>query len=170
MADILDLAEIGATVPIVGRDGKTRELDVPGLSAHGIVYLAKRFPEIGKRILNGEAEATASVGFEDFLDLGLEFAVAFLAAGCGRAGNAQAEAVIAGLDITSQIAIFDAVVARTAPEGLRPFVERAEALLPSLGGVLEAARVASAQASAKRSPEPSTSSSAEDTASPISGA
>jgi hypothetical protein len=117
---------------------------VHGISAKGVAHLLGRFPEL-RMLMTGQ-----QVEPEQLMAVGGDAVAAIIAAGCGYPGDEQAETIAGKLSIDAQADLLAAIIRLTLPAGLGPFVEK----LTALGGILDAAPSATAQAS--NSPKPST--------------
>ena len=98
------------------------DLEVGGISIDSIRLLLGRFPDLWAKIGTG---MTADL----LVSEGPVIAAAVIAAACGEAGNAEAEASAAALPLGIQAEILSAAINITMPHGPDPFV----ALLKSLG-------------------------------------
>ena len=82
--------------------------------------------------------------------IGGDAVAAIIAAGCGYPGDEKAEVVAGQLSLDAQADLLASILRLTLPKGIGPFVEK----LTALGGILDVAPSAMAQAS--NSPPPST--------------
>jgi hypothetical protein len=138
MVGLIDIAPAVETIDVHGTS-----VSVHGISAKGIAHLLGRFPELRKLMTGQQVES------ENLMAMGGDAVAAIIAAGCGYPADEQAEAVAGKLAIDAQADLFAAILRLTLPAGLGPFVEK----LTALGGILDAAPSAMAQASS--SPKPS---------------
>jgi hypothetical protein len=139
MVGLIDIAPKIETIDVPGAP-----VSVHGVSAKGIAHLLGRFPELRKLMTGQQVES------ENLMAIGGDAVAAIIAAGCGYPGDEQAEAVAGKLAIDAQADLLAAIIRLTFPAGLGPFVDK----LTALGGILDAAPSATAQASS--SPKPST--------------
>lgn len=119
MTGLMDIAPVaGAKVNIRGVD-----LEVRGLSLGDIAMLLGRFPKVAEVFSRQEG------AMEAIMRSGHDIIAAIIAAGCGMAGDAEAEEKAEGLSLQEQFEVIVEVVRLTMPDGPRPFVEK----LASLG-------------------------------------
>lgn len=116
--DILDLAP--AATEDVAVEGGT--LTVRGLSNRQVFGLFKAFPELLNLLLGGSIDIGKAISVTPDMSL------AVMAAGLGIADDKRMAALDA-LPIESQFAILEAIVRRTCPGGVGPFVSRIADLL-----------------------------------------
>lgn len=119
-----DIAASEVTVKVRGKD-----VEIPGVSAEGLVHLLERFPEL-QALLTGKADA---IDPKNMLSFGAKVVSAIIAAGCGYPGDEQAEATARKLPVNDQLSLLEAVLRVTLPGGLGPFVERLAAVGNQLG-------------------------------------
>lgn len=127
MASLLDIAELKDTVPI--RGGKL-DIEVPGISAEGLVYLIHTFQEL-RLLFAGKG---SEIAMEDMLQQSPQIIAAFLAAGTGLPGNKKAETFARELAAVDQAALMDKIWEVTFPRGLKDFLAALDALADRLGG------------------------------------
>lgn len=139
MVGLIDIAPSVETV-----DPQGLAVTVHGVFAKGVAHLLGRFPELPKLMSGQQVEA------DQLMAMGGDAVAAIIAAGCRYPGDDKAEAVAGKLAIDVQADLLAAIVRLTLPAGLGPFVEK----LTALGGILDAALSATAQA--LKSPRPST--------------
>lgn len=120
---LLDILPAGREVA-VGR-GKLPVFDVP-LSFFG--KLLARFPELRSQINAGTATfASALISLPDALPM-------FLAAGIGKAGDAEAEDVMGRLGSKDQLHLLNEILIETkGADTDRPLIERVKAVAKTLG-------------------------------------
>lgn len=123
MASLLDIAPSTTVVNVRGT-----AVDVTGVSAIGLAALLRRFPALLHAI-----QGRAVLSVESLYDLGPEIVAAVIAAGTGRPGNEQAEAVAASLGVSVQLELLSAILAETLPDGVEGFTKRLEALATAAG-------------------------------------
>jgi hypothetical protein len=120
---LLDIGPLSESVPVTD----TKSINVFGVSVKGLFIIFQRFPEVGQWFKGG-------VGVQGKIDpakLMLEAPDAIasiIAAGCGEAGNEQAEANAARLPVEAQLDILEAIARLTFRSGFGPFVQRIVAL------------------------------------------
>lgn len=149
MVSLVDIARAAETVSIRGQ-----EVEVTGIGAGAIAALLARFPEL-RRMFSGREPA-----LDQLLAMGGEIVNAIIAAGTGAAGDRDAEAAADGLNVEEQLALLEAILRATLPNGIGPFMDKLMALGAVVGvdeRSLDAA--ASAVAPRQKSPRPSKSSS-----------
>jgi hypothetical protein len=139
MPGLIDIAPHTETVSVQGTS-----VVVYGVSAKGVAHLLGRFPEL-RMLMSGQAVEIAQL-----MAIGGEAVAAIIAAGCGYPGDEKAEAVAGSLSLDAQADLLAAILRLTLPKGIGPFVDK----LTALGGILDVAPSAMAQASS--SPPPST--------------
>lgn len=124
MVSLLDIANAPRTVNVRG-------VDVPvfGISAVGLALLMQRFPEIRALFAGREINLDANAIFE----IVPRAVHAIIAAGCGCAGNGDAEKVAAGLALYDQMELLTTILDMTMPSGLSPLVASLERLTAGLG-------------------------------------
>ena len=113
MVGLLDIAPLTETVTI-----RDQPIEVIGVSAKGVAQLLLRFPEL-RALISGR-----EVGLDQLLALGGDIVAAIVAAGCGQAGDAQAEAAAGHLGLDDQAELLAAIMKLTLPQGIGPFVDK----------------------------------------------
>lgn len=156
MSKLTDLAPSTRTVKVKGVD-----IDVPGVSAAGVIKLIRRFESLKSLLASRGANVTA----EQLMDLGEEAVGAIIAAGTGQPGDTEAERVANRLGFYAQLRLIRATLEETAPGGVGPLMEEVEALAALLGEDLPAAD-SSPSPDKTLSPQPLTSSETAATATP----
>lgn len=121
MAGLLDIARKQATVEIGGV-----HVVVNGVSAKSIANLMGRFSGVAELLSAGGITAA------DIAKLGPEVAGAIIAAGTGNAGDAEAEAFAADLNLGIQLDLIGAIIDVSMPSGNSPLVRY---LRDTLGGM-----------------------------------
>lgn len=111
--NLTDLAPMSEDVQV-----GTQSLTVSGISAKNGLAIITRFPKI-LGMISGERFDLAK-----FIDLAPDAVAAIIAAAAGQLGNAEAEAVAAGLGLEYQLDILEAVGGMTFKQGFAPFAER----------------------------------------------
>jgi hypothetical protein len=114
MVGLLDISPRGLTVDIDGE-----KVDVPGVSAEGIAYLIGHYPELVNLMSGGN-----SVNAETLAGMGSAIVGSIIAAGCGYPGNEDAEKMAARYSLDIQLDLLNAILKRTLPTGIGPFVEK----------------------------------------------
>lgn len=138
MAGLLDIAQVVKTVTINGT-----KVDVPGISAKGIAYLFKCFPEI-RMLFTGKA-----VDPDRWAEMGVDMIAAIIAAGFGNFGSQEHEEAAAQFPLGVQAELLEAVIEATMPGGAGPFVERLERMGLLGGEVLNTARATTSPKASK---------------------
>lgn len=149
MPGLLDIASAPARVEVRGT-----MVDVFGVSAEGIAHLMTEFPEIKALFSGKEVELSAGM----LASTGPDAVAAIIACGASvkegerpAPGNAEAEAVAKSLSIDEQVELLSAILERTFPRGLGPFVEAVQRATATIGGAADA----TSKAQAMTSPSPS---------------
>lgn len=120
MSSLLDIAPQTATVEVQGK-----QIEVFGVSARGIAYLASKYPEIKKVLAGKKFEGLQP---ERIVTLVPDAIASIIAAGCGMPGNEEAEKVADKLSTGDQVKLLTEIIRLTMPDGVGPFVERLQAL------------------------------------------
>lgn len=123
MVGLLDIAPSSTTVTIRGK-----AVAVPGVSAHGIAYLAKRFPEV-RDLFDGKGIPADA---DSLFTLVPDAIAAIIACGTGHVGSPEAEQVAAGLTASEQLDALETIMDVTMPGGVGPFVERLSGIVQGL--------------------------------------
>lgn len=123
--DLLSIVAPAAEVPLA--DGQT--ITVRGLSLRTIATLLSRFPDV-LALFNGR-----DLDVRQLLLAAPEAAVAIMAAGNGRLGDAEAEAKADSLGLEEQVNMLLKISELTFPGGVGPFVEKMTGLASSLPGL-----------------------------------
>ena len=125
MVGLLDIAPLTQIVTV-----RDHPIEVTGVSAKGVAQLLLRFPEL-RALISGR-----DVGLDQLLALGGDIVAAVIAAGCGQAGDEQAEAAAGRLGLDDQAELLAAIMALTMPQGIGPFVDKLArmGLKPVAGG------------------------------------
>ena len=125
MVGLLDIAPLTQTVTV-----RDHPIEVTGVSANGLAQLLLRFPEL-RALISGR-----DVGLDQLLALGGDIIAAIIAAGCGQAGDAEAEAAAGRLGLDDQAELLAAIMTLTMPQGIGPFVDKLSrmGLNPVAGG------------------------------------
>ncbi len=126
---MVSLLDIALTAVVVEIDGA--KIDVPGISAAGIVSLLQRFPELRDQLSGGRLNVTA---------LSPQIMAAIIAAGCGNPGDEKAEQCAAQFSLQAQVDLLDAILRRTLPKGVGPFVASINRLMAGLSDPVELAK------------------------------
>lgn len=113
MVGLLDIAPLTQTVKI-----RDQPIEVTGVSAKGVAQLLLRFPEL-RALISGR-----DVGLDQLLELGGDIVAAVIAAGCGQAGDREAEAAAGRLGLDDQAELLAAIMTLTMPQGIGPFVDK----------------------------------------------
>jgi hypothetical protein len=125
MVGLLDIAPLNQAVTI-----RNQPIEVTGVSVRGLAQLLLRFPEL-RALISGR-----EVGLDQLLALGGDIVAAVIAAGCGQAGEAEAEKAAGRLGLDDQAELLAAIMTLTMPQGLGPFVDKLArlGLRPAGGG------------------------------------
>ena len=110
---IFDLAPPNEVVEV---GGEQQEIRAIGLAE--CLQIMARFPALSALIGGGQKQVT----FADLLGSGAVPAI--VASGCGRHGDAEAEAHIGRLDADTQSTLLIPILRLTMPRGLVPFLTR----------------------------------------------
>ncbi len=113
MVGLRDISPAAETVEVNGD-----KIPVPGVSAAGLVFLINRYPAIMAML--GDSDGITS---ERLAGLGIDMVAAIIAAGCGFPGDEKAESVASQLNVSAQVDLLEAILRRTMPKGIGPFVE-----------------------------------------------
>ena len=105
-------------------------VEVYGISAAGLGYLIRRFPEI-RKLLSGR-----EISVEEAESFGPECVAAIIASGCGAPGDEKAEAVAKNLPVSAQADLLEAILRVTMPGGVQSIVGKVSAVTNLLGGDL----------------------------------
>lgn len=121
---LIDIGPNSEMVPIrKNEDGSLVSVEVLGVSAKGIVEVFKRYPEMMEWFKGGKVDLTTLISQAP------DAMAAVIAAGCGDAGNEQAEEIASNLPMEAQLAILEAIGRQTfALNGFGPFVQKIIAL------------------------------------------
>ncbi len=117
MVGLLDIAPVVDTVEINGE-----QVSVPGISVEGIASLLRRYPILHDVLSKG-------ISVENLMAAGPDVVAAMIAAGCGQPGNEQAEQIVKLLNLQAQIDLLAAILRRTMPKGVGPFLESINRLM-----------------------------------------
>ncbi len=117
MVGLLDIAPVVDTVEINGE-----QVSVPGISVEGIASLLRRYPILHDVMSKG-------ISVENLMAAGPDVVAAMIAAGCGQPGNEQAEQIVKLLNVQAQIDLLAAILRRTMPKGVGPFLESINRLM-----------------------------------------
>lgn len=142
MVGLLDIAPANETVVI-----REQAVEVFGVSAKGIAYLIRRFPEL-RALMSGR-----TVDTDQLLEVGGSAVSAIIAAGCGLPGDEKGEEVASRLAIDDQAELLSVIFKLTMPKGVAPFVEKLSNMGLLLSGPSEAE--ASTKAPVTKSLKPS---------------
>jgi hypothetical protein len=124
MASLLDIAPSSATVTLRGT-----EVAVPGISAAGLATLMRRFPAISD-LLTGKG---LTLDADTLFTVGPEGVAAIIAAGTGKPGSVEAEAVASTLTFGDQIEALAKILEVTLPEGTKKLEARLVDMLRRTG-------------------------------------
>lgn len=125
MANILDVSPVNRTV----KTHRYGDLEVSGLSIEGLVVLVKMHPEV-LDLFKGE---NMTLELTNMLELGLEVAAGFLAAGLGSPGNPDVIAKCKGMNAEDVWLIGNAIVEESFPGGASNFFDRVTAIAKEKG-------------------------------------
>jgi len=126
MVDITAIAPVKATVEINGQ-----KIDVPGLSLEGYAHIALHHPAVLGMMRPDSPQMSMA---EFIIAAGNKAICALIAAGCGKPGDEQAEAVAASFGMQDQIDLLCAIAKRTMPRGMIPFAEAFNDLIKTMTG------------------------------------
>jgi hypothetical protein len=152
VVSLLDIGELSKMVPIRGK-----ELEVTGIPGEVFLELLAEFPEMRKLM----AGAGHKLEPNDLMKQVPAAVASVIAAATGTPGNDKAIAMARRLSLGEQVELLRAIWELTFPQGVTSFIEALEALK----GQADASGLGAVMAS----PEPSSSSSQEDTPQPQSG-
>ncbi len=110
MVGLLDIAPVVDTVEINGE-----QVNIPGISVQGIAVLWRRYPILQETLTKG-------ISVENLMATGPDVVAAIIAAGCGQPNNEQAEQIARLLNLQAQIDLLTAILRRTMPKGIGPFL------------------------------------------------
>ena len=116
MANILDVAPVIRTV----KTHRYGDLEVTGLSIEGLVVLIKAHPQL-LDLFKGDS---LQLELQKILDLGLEVAASFMAAGLGHPGNLEVMTKCKMMNAEDVWTIGQAVMEESFPGGATNFFER----------------------------------------------
>lgn len=119
---LLEILPIGREVPI-GR-GRVR---VQGVPLSFIGKMIGRFPALRDQIADG------TIGFAAVLLAVPDAIPMFLAAGVGKAGDADAEDIFGQLPMIDQLALINEIIKETMGDEKRPLVDVVKAIVVTLG-------------------------------------
>jgi hypothetical protein len=122
MVGLIDIAPAVETVTVRGKP-----VEVYGVSASGIAYLLRKYPEL-RMLMSG-----MSIEQDKLFALGGEVVPAIIAAGCGHPGSADHEKAAAMLGVSEQFDLLAAILKLTMPGGPGPFVERLQNIAGAVG-------------------------------------
>lgn len=124
MVGLLDIAPSNRTVTI-----SAGEIDVPGLTINAVVTIIKKRPELLELLQNGQASLT----FDQIMDMGLDVAATFLAAGLGYPGNEEAEQRCKALKPEDAFDLGHAIMEESFPKGPKSFFDKVTKALSAAG-------------------------------------
>jgi hypothetical protein len=128
VSGLRDLAGTAEKVTVRGQ-----AIEVPGLSIDGIAQLLNRFDEVRGWLSGGAVDLSA----EALVGTGPHLVAAVIAAGTGAPGDEQAEAVASDLAVGEQLALLEAIMRVSFPDGLGNFLNRLTAAADAVGLDLE---------------------------------
>lgn len=113
-------------------NGKT--VEVTGVQMAGLIYIGRKFPDIITGIFGGDKNDKGEVLVDNlwWTKLGKDHINAFIAAGCGKEGNEAAEQAAGSYAAFDQFKLMEAIIRRTMPQGLGPFVDMLSKMLTAL--------------------------------------
>ncbi len=141
MVGLLDIAPVVDVVEVNGE-----QVSVPGISVAGIAILLQRYPILGDMLNKG-------ISVESMFTAGPDAVAAIIAAGCGNPGNEQVEQIAKTLNMQTQIDLVAAIIRRTLPKGIGPFVESINKLMANFSDPADLIKAKIEQL--KASPKPS---------------
>lgn len=118
MTDIVNFVPLDAKVEIRGQKITVRGLELEEIG--GLLYRFPKFREIKQ--LNAS-------DLIKLMDKDIQSAV--IAAAAGRAGNEKAEKSFANLSLGERVKIVAKIIELTAPDGIGPFVDLIQTLMPA---------------------------------------
>lgn len=121
MANILDVSPVNRIV----KTHRYGDLEITGLSIEGLVVLMKTHPEIID-MFKGTA---VQLDLQKVLNLGLEVASGFLAAGLGAPGNPEVIQKCKGMNAEDVWDVGEAIIEESFPGGAANFFERVTGML-----------------------------------------
>jgi len=129
-SELDDLALIPEEVPL--STGKS--VRITGVQTAGLVYLGRKFPEIVTNLFGGKQNEKGEIEIDNlwWMNLTTDQINAFIAAGCGKEGNEAAERAAGTYGSHDQFAMMEAIIRRTMPRGLGPFVDMLSKMLTAL--------------------------------------
>jgi hypothetical protein len=122
MPGLVDLVLPKRTKTLYGVD-----IRITGIDADGVAALWDRFPQLA------DVAASGQFGVREILSLGPDAAAAFIAAGTGAAGDANAEAIARDLPLGDKMELIADILEMSLPRGPGPFVDAGVRILQSLG-------------------------------------
>lgn len=120
MVTLMDIAPVSEFVTVRGMD-----LEVTGISVHGVAVLLSEFPELRALVSNKEQGFTAA----RLVELIPHGVAAVIAAGLGKPGDKAYIDKAATLNVGEQLNLLEPILKLSFPGGLGPFVERVAAHL-----------------------------------------
>lgn len=130
MATIMDAVYVPRNV----QTKKYGELEVTGISIEGIVSLIKEHPRLIE-LFKGES---MTIQIKDILDLGVDVASSFLAAGLGAPGNKEAIQKCRTMNPEDAWDIGQAILDESFPGGAANFFQKVASLSEKAQGLLQA--------------------------------
>src|SRR3990172_3753025 len=115
MVGLLDIAPSNKVV-----EASFGNVDVPGLTLNALVSIVKRHPQLIELFQGKNME----LGMDEILDLGLDVAASFLAAGLGYAGNEEAEKRCKEFKPEDALDIGQAILDESFPKGSKSFFDK----------------------------------------------
>lgn len=123
MVGLLDIAPSTRKVTVGGA-----QVDVFGVSSHGIAYLITRFPQLSDLIGKSDLE-NIQIDAGTILKIVPDAIAAIIACGCGFPNDPVQEEAAARISADSQLDLLAAIIDLTMPAGAGPFLEKFNAAL-----------------------------------------
>lgn len=120
MVSLVDVAPNKETVEVNGKP-----VPVAGISAQGIAWLIEIHPEIMSRLFAGKS---VDLKPGDLMKLGPKIIASIIAAGTGHIDEPNETEAAASLALGDQLDLLAAIIRKTFPRGVGPFVAQFEAL------------------------------------------
>ncbi len=117
MVSLLDIAPVVDTAEVNGE-----QVTITGISVEGIASLLRRYPILYDVLSKG-------ISVENLMTAGPDVVAAIIAAGNGNPGNERVEQVAKLLNLQAQIDLLAAILRRTMPKGIGPFLESLNRLM-----------------------------------------
>ncbi len=126
MVGLLDIAPAPVAVSI----GEHR-VDIYGISWTGVADIIRRYPDIAGQ-LHARYQRGGDIEYVELVGLLGSALGSFIAAGCGYPGDTAQERAASLLSMEAQLNLVAAIIERTMPDGIGPFVGRISAAIGRL--------------------------------------